>query len=385
MVGRMLTRRRQVAAKVETTEGTWNAPGAADAGFLAYEPKIRPSIPLFTRRPARSTLTRFAGVPGVQTKGFTFGVDLVGSGVAATPPAFGTLLKGCGMKQVDPWKLTIGAITGGPFLAGERVTQATSGAIGIVVRRTATGTTTLWLLPVSGTFNGTNVLTGATSAATATPSAAVQGVAVAYAFDSTPASPALSLAGYFDGILYSAYGARGNPTFAFQAGQPGRINAEFNGVLRDSADAALLTGITYPTKTPPTFLGVALKLDNVAIPFQTVNINPQNQIADRPDAGASPGVLSYLITDRAPQLTIDPEAALKADFDFVGKAKAGTKFAVEFELVDTAGNSFFFGCPAAQVASLSDDDRNGLAVMGTTLDLVGLDNDGDDELVILCT
>lgn len=385
MVGRMLTRRRQVAAKVETTEGAWNAPGAADAGFLAYDPKVRPSIPLFRRKPARSTLTSFPGVPGVQTKGFTFGADLVGSGVAATPPAFGTLLKGCGMKQLDPWKLTIGAITGGPFLAGERVTQATSGAVGIAVRRTATGTATFWLLPVSGTFNGTNVVTGATSGATATPSAAVQGVAVAYTFDSSPTSPSLSIAGYFDGILYSALGARGNVTFAFQAGQPGRINLEYNGVLRDTSDAALLTGISYPTKVPPTFLGVSLKLNNVAIPFQAVSISARNQISERPDAGASPGVLSYLITDREPQLTIDPESTIKADFDFIGLMKAATRFPVEFELVDVAGNTFFFGAPAAQISALSDDDRSGLAVLGTTLDLVGLDDNGDDELVILCT
>ncbi len=385
MPGRMLERRRQVAAKIETTEGTFNAPGASDAGFLAYEPKVRPSVAMFTRKPARSTLTPLSAVPGVQTKGFTFGVDVVGSGAGATPPSFGTLLKGCGVRQVDPWKLTIGAITGGPFRAGERVTQATSNAVGIVVRRTADGTVTLWLIPVSGTFNGTNLLTGATSGATATPSVAAQGVAVAYCFDSAAASPALSLAGYFDGILYSARGARGNFTLGFQAGQPGRVNLEYNGVLRDTSDAALLTGITYPTKKPPTFLGVNLKLDNVAIPFQVLNVNARNQVNERPDASDAAGVLSYLITDREPQLTIDPESVLKADFDFVGKYRAGTVFPVELDLGSEAGNTFMLSAPFAQVAGLSDDGRSGIAVMGTTLNLVGSDDAGDDELILLCT
>lgn len=55
------------------------------------------------------------------------------------------------------------------FQAGEVVTQATSGATGIVledVTATTTGYLVLWV--TSGTFNGTNGLTGGTSGATAT-------------------------------------------------------------------------------------------------------------------------------------------------------------------------------------------------------------------------
>jgi hypothetical protein len=56
----------------------------------------------------------------------------------------------------------------GSFQQGETITQATSGATGVV---TSTQTGYLYYKSTSGTFNTTNVVTGGTSAATMTPSA----------------------------------------------------------------------------------------------------------------------------------------------------------------------------------------------------------------------
>ena len=56
----------------------------------------------------------------------------------------------------------------GSFQQGETITQATSGAVGIV---TSTQTGYLYYKSTSGTFNTTNVVTGGTSGATMTPSA----------------------------------------------------------------------------------------------------------------------------------------------------------------------------------------------------------------------
>lgn len=55
----------------------------------------------------------------------------------------------------------------GTFALGETVTQATSGATGVVVAQSATG---IVVKSVTGTFDTTHLVTGGTSAATGTPS-----------------------------------------------------------------------------------------------------------------------------------------------------------------------------------------------------------------------
>lgn len=56
-----------------------------------------------------------------------------------------------------------GTISTGTFTKGERVTQATSGAVGLIVDAYTTTDTTYLIAPISGTFNGANNITGGSS------------------------------------------------------------------------------------------------------------------------------------------------------------------------------------------------------------------------------
>jgi hypothetical protein len=62
----------------------------------------------------------------------------------------------------------------GFFQIGERVTQATSGAVGYMVSWINRSGAEMVVVNTSGTFNGTNTLTGLTSGATAVPTSVVQ-------------------------------------------------------------------------------------------------------------------------------------------------------------------------------------------------------------------
>ena len=64
--------------------------------------------------------------------------------------------------------VTYGA-SGGTFIEGEQVSQAVSGALAIIMTKD-TAATRLYLGNISGTFNQTNIITGASSSATATSS-----------------------------------------------------------------------------------------------------------------------------------------------------------------------------------------------------------------------
>lgn len=72
--------------------------------------------------------------------------------------------------------LQTGAVTGGPFQVGEKVTGATSGAVGRVLSVDATDTS-LVVSTESGTWNAAEVIDGFTSSASATTNAAIVGQA----------------------------------------------------------------------------------------------------------------------------------------------------------------------------------------------------------------
>jgi len=98
-MGGLLSRRAVVAAKIETTEGTLNAPAAADANFLVVDPKYVIGRPVFDRKNVDASMSAYAGIPGAQEATLTFRVENKGSGTAGTAPALGKLLKACGMGE----------------------------------------------------------------------------------------------------------------------------------------------------------------------------------------------------------------------------------------------------------------------------------------------
>lgn len=95
----MLTRKRQIAAKIEQNEGTAETLTAAEAGLLVTNPRVNVEPEFHDRNPARATLSNLAPIAGVRIARITFQLEMKGSGAAGTPPAFGPLLVACGLAQ----------------------------------------------------------------------------------------------------------------------------------------------------------------------------------------------------------------------------------------------------------------------------------------------
>lgn len=380
----------QIAVKKEATLGTFLAPVAADAAFLVHDVDMVPVVDAFINQPMRATYTQKKAIIGGRARRLSFGADLLGSGAVNTPPKIGVLLETCGFEETvtDVVKFTIGAVAGGPFQAGERITGVAD-FVGICILEVADGTTTLWAWKISGT-PAIEVLTGSTSSASATASAQVVTASTAYRPRSDQTTvPGASIAGYFgadsaNAALETMRGSRGNLTFACQRGQPVRINCEYQGVMRESGpDSAMLSGIPFETTDPPPFIGVAMLINGIAIPFETLAINMQNEIQPRPDANDADGFLSFHIGNRAPQMTVDIEALLKAGFDYEGLMLAGTTFAVQLTVGTVAGNTFLFSAPNGQFQELRPGARNTIRTKDPTILLTGVDVDGEDELFVL--
>ena len=94
----MIVERAQLVCKVESVEGTAETLLAADA-ILAMNVSFKPTISMKTRENIASSISPFSQVPGARSAVMDFDVEYKGSGTAATPPAFGKLLKCCGFGE----------------------------------------------------------------------------------------------------------------------------------------------------------------------------------------------------------------------------------------------------------------------------------------------
>jgi hypothetical protein len=98
----MLTRRRVIAAKVETTEGTAEAIVVADAGILAFDVKYDADIKMYQRNPSVNTLSNSIPIPGQQSAKVTFRAELKGPGASYTTlikPALSPYFRACGFAE----------------------------------------------------------------------------------------------------------------------------------------------------------------------------------------------------------------------------------------------------------------------------------------------
>jgi len=98
----MLTRRRVIAAKIESVEGTAESITVSDAGILAIDPKFDPEFKKNERSIALNTLSKLVPVMGTQSARLTFKAELKGPGAAyssSVTPALGKYLRACGFAE----------------------------------------------------------------------------------------------------------------------------------------------------------------------------------------------------------------------------------------------------------------------------------------------
>lgn len=98
----LLTRRRIIAAKIESAEGTGETITVADAGILASDVKFDIDFKQNERNVMLNTLSNLAPTMGGRSAKISFKAELKGAGAAYSAlvkPALGTYLRGCGMSE----------------------------------------------------------------------------------------------------------------------------------------------------------------------------------------------------------------------------------------------------------------------------------------------
>jgi hypothetical protein len=98
-MGGILSNRQVIAAKVEVTEGTAIALAGADANNLIMEPKFEADVPMYKRDFLNNSLSPQKQIATTRLGRLSFKCEVKGSGTAGTAPAFGKLLRACGLGE----------------------------------------------------------------------------------------------------------------------------------------------------------------------------------------------------------------------------------------------------------------------------------------------
>ena len=377
----ILKRKTQVALALESVEGTAETLTDADAGMLVYDPDFSTDFSRFERDPARDTLSKLASVMGRRLGSISWRTELKGSGDVTVEPAFDAALKASGFAVLPVSSVAIGAVTGGPFVAGEKITNG-SGFEGFVQGSVEDGDASFFFVTTAGTLGNGDTVTGGSSGATATTSGAPtddQG------FSYHPVSagvPSATVAIYQDGLKKQLIGARGTVVVSNVSGEPSFLEFSFTGVYDAVTDEPMLSP-TYEPTIPPVFLSVDFYVQGGSGCFASLSIDVANTLTPRDCARADGGAISVFVTDRNPAGSIDPEMELVADNDFYGKLADGTPASLSASWGDVPGNTILLSGPYVIEGDVGDGERDGIAVADLALEFrtPGVDT-GDDELFI---
>ncbi len=376
----MLTRKRQVAAKIESTEGTIQTLAVADAKTLGISPKIAHDVKMYQRTPTRSTFGNLGEIPGQRSGKLTFGLELRGSGTPTTAPDWSKWIQGCGAQQNTLQSIPIGAITNGPFVHGETITGGTSGATGRVIVTTLNGAATLYLVVLAGTFSSGEVITGGTSGATAATSYVATSVGIVFEPLTNPVS--LTVATYEDGISKTLKGCRGTFKMNFKSGEVPVVDFDFSGAEGGVAAASLFSNPAYESTKPPAFISATLSVDAVALKIADLMIDAGITLtpADNPADGS--GIKSFIIGNRMANGSFTAMMELPTTHDFFNKWFNGTTMILDNAWGTVSGNKFRLYAPKIQYTKNDDSDSSGLAQVKSTFAIT--EDAGDDGWALLC-
>ena len=354
------------AAKIETTPGVdviAGSPSASDYVLGSIEWDFDPqAIP---NNEFTGSLDQAPGIVGGLRPRLRMRVPLRGSGVAATAPEWGKLLRCCASSETVQ-----AAAVGAP-------TAATAGTTTSVTAQTPFGTTAnqyrglplavsgdqTFLSAIIGYTAGRLISLGETRTAALTVSSLLQIPAnVLYAPTSDESVyKTATIYAWADGYHWRFVGGSGTWSLEMETGGLGFLVFEFRAQILSKTLSALPTGWNTTIRpTPPRFVNGRCQLNlALARPRRLIfNAGVNTVLPDNPEAleGYDPGVPVL----RASGGSIDPLLDTSQGTALYDNFRAGTNMPLFANLGSTPGNRFTITAPSIRAQNKRYQDRDGL-------------------------
>jgi len=316
----LISRKRVLAAKLETTVWAAEAIGVGDATFQAFDAEIQATVESIDRQ-SQGSFGYLPATVGLQSGTCTFRLELIGDGLGGIPAWGSIFLPACGWMRTTAPNQVFKPKTLVPSAPGDDLVSTIS--IGVYVD----GTLKL-LRGCMGSF-----------------------------------------------VINMEAGKPASISFTFM----GAYSAESPLGLTDTT----LVTPTYGTAMPYRFANTSMSVGGMSPCVQSLTIDSGNEVTLLPcqtNVDGS-GYKGGFIGNRRPTITMNPEAELVATDTFMADLQGSTQRAFQVVLTDAAG-SVTIDAPKVQPISLQHGDRDGLVTDEVTFLCGKSVPAGDDELTI---
>jgi len=361
-----LARKTAMLVVPEATYGAAPAFDPALHGLLAnagvtWDPKID----TVARNIVRPTFSP-AGVRVVgATQTLKVEVEARGGGLDGTgaplAPDWEPLLLACGFQKTACSRLTVGDASG--FAVGEGVTGATSGATATLHHVDGD---VLVVTGVVGDFDpGNENVTGNTSAAASPLSAMVKAIEYRPITAAPTDYDSCAVRFHKHGILHQLVGVLGNVNLSAKNKQIPLLQFDLSGLWVDPADAALAAPTLTDLK-PPVFVNAGARIGAYVPVFEAFSLNINAKVEARSDANAADGTVGFVISDRRPVGSMNPEADSLENRPIWDTLRSGALADYSCNIGSEAGNRLRIHVPAAQLEGVKYGERVGIVCYDET-------------------
>jgi hypothetical protein len=170
--------------------------------------------------------------------------------------------------------------------------------------------------------------------------------------------------------LHKLTGAKGTFDLTFEAGKPAYMEFTFTGIYNAPTDVAISTlSPTHLHIKPPLLVSSTATFNSYAAIFNRVSLALNNTVSRRDSVLSPEGIVGFMITDRAPSGSIDPEAVTEAAHPFWANFAAESSLDVQLTLGTLAGNKFSMGVHCLPTDN-NYGERNGGRIHQINFDVV---------------
>lgn len=187
-----------------------------------------------------------------------------------------------------------------------------------------------------------------------------------------PSDTGSSVTFYFHSQLkkHVLTGCKGTVKFRLEAGKYAYADFEFTGLYNAIADASFPSLTFSYTNKPPLFVSAGTLTWGSYTPIiSKLDLDVANSIGMRPDPSQATGIKGFVITDRAPNGSFDPEQVAEATQPWWADWRTPTLRTLTAQLGSTAGNKFQFTV-TSQLTDVSPGERNGVRIHQCKFDVV---------------
>jgi len=267
-MGVYLGRIFELAGKVESTKGTFNAPAVdgTESKFLVKNAQLFADFEAHDRNVMTTDMSKFPAVIGKTPMRMTFDLEMRRTATAASEDQWNNLMRICGFVGTNP-------------------------ASNLVLKPSSKHS--------DHSCMSFYVYVGSTGTAS---------------------------------MRYAMKGCAGTVRGVHQNGETSLLSFEIWGVYNGFSTAGAVNSVTHEATKPSAFLAPTLTLDSFAAKVARFAWDVGNEVVAREDVNAAEGILHFLIVNRNVTFETDPEFEATGTKDWNGMFLAGTEFAVAFNI-----------------------------------------------------